>query len=126
MRRRNEIMLMCGIVLGLTVGAGFAGAQAVADKDFVYNDHGRRDPFGKLVSSSGVILTPENDLTAADLSLEGILADGSGKNIVIINSRVLKENDLLGAFRVVKITADAVILQREGQAEITLKLKKED
>lgn len=124
MSRRTWIAGM-GLFIILYGGLPLAWAQIQAEKDFIYDDHGRRDPFGKLISPNGVILTHENDLTAADLTLEGILADGSGKNMAIINSRVLKENDALGSFRVLKITADAAVLQR-GQETFTLKLKKED
>jgi len=107
-------------ILVFTAGIGFAG-----EENFVYDDHGRRDPFWKLVSPNGVILTHENDLTLADLSLEGILLEENGKNIAIINGRVVKESGRLGAFRIKKITANTVEIQK-GSEIYALKLKKED
>ena len=62
-----------------------------------------------------------------DRGIRYYASQNGGNNFIFDKvTPVLKENDLLGAFRVVKITVDTVILQQEGQAEITLKLKKED
>lgn len=122
-RRILLIVLFAGCVSGVSLAA--PQSKVVQDKDFVYNDHGTRDPFWRLVSPNGVILTHENDLTAADLVLEGILIDENGKSIAIINGRVVKEKGILGAFTVQKITTDSVVLHK-GPEFIVLKLKKEE
>lgn len=106
-------------------GLGSALAQNPAGKDFVYDDCGLRDPFWRLISPAGVILTHENDLTFADLELEGILADASGQSLAIINGRVLRAGERLGAFTVQNVTSEAVMLLR-GKDIFMLKLKKEE
>jgi len=124
MNRRLTLIFL--FVFGAMLGmAGETALAAAGDKGFVYDAHSRRDPFWKLVSPTGAILTHENDLTAADLTLEGILVDGSGKSIAVINGRVVKEKEVLGVFVVKNITTDTVVLQK-GLDIFTLKLKKED
>ena len=102
--------------------AGLAGAQ---EDPFVYNDHGRRDPFWRLVSPSGSIISYEKDLLLSDMVLEGIMTDAGGGNIAIINGTVVKAGDKLGLFVVQKIDPLSIILQK-GNATFTLNLKKED
>ena len=92
---------------------------------FVYDDHGKRDPFWKLVSPSGAIVTYETDLLFSDISLEGIIYDPSGKSLAIINGAILKPNDRIGPFLVSKIENKKVILLK-GQESFTLYLKKEE
>lgn len=89
----------------------------------VYDDHGRRDPFGPLVSSSGAVIVYDSDLTSADMNLEGVLADASGQNLAIINGKVVKLGDHVGLFVVDVIAQDHVELIKD-QERFTLKLNK--
>ena len=100
-----------------------AGAEEAAP--FVYDDHGKRDPFWRLVSPSGAILNYDSDLLVSDMVLEGIIADPNGKSVAIINSMVVKPNDKIGLFVVSEIEQDKVILNK-GEESFVLKLKKEE
>jgi hypothetical protein len=96
-----------------------------AQEGFVYNDHGKRDPFVPLVSSSGMVVTYDEDLSLNDLILEGIVADVSGNNAAIVNGKVVKVHDQVGPYVVVDIASDHVDFLK-GTESFTLKLKKAD
>ncbi len=104
----------------------FASAQEAGEKeDFVYDDHGKRDPFWPLVNSSGVIITYDKDILIADMVLEGIITERNGSDMAIINGVIVKINDTIGVFTVKTIRPDAVVLKK-GQQTFTLNLLKED
>lgn len=94
-----------------------------AQENFVYNDHGKRDPFVPLVSSAGMVVTYDEDLSVNDLSLEGIVADPSGNNIAIVNGKVVKANDRIGPY-VVNIIAENHVEFLKGSEKFVLRLKK--
>lgn len=95
------------------------------ENDFVYDDHGKRDPFWSLVSPSGVMMTYDSDVQISDLVLEGIILGKGTENLAIINNIIVKPNDKMGSFVVDKIKQDEVILIK-GQESFVLKIKKED
>lgn len=117
----NRIMLS---VLFLAIACPLWAAEPSAGK-FSYDDHGKRDPFWKLVSPGGGIMNFETDLLISDLTLEGIIFDPSGKNLAIINGNVVKPNDKLGAFIISRIEKNEVILLK-GQESFVLRLKREE
>jgi hypothetical protein len=92
---------------------------------FVYEDHGKRDPFWRLISPSGTILTFESDLLISDVALAGIISGVEGHNVAIINSAIVREGDQIGNFIVSEILLDRVIL-RKGEETFVLHLKKEE
>jgi len=95
-----------------------------AQEAFVYDDHGKRDPFVPLVSSTGVVVTYDEDLSMNDLVLEGIVADTSGNNnIAIVNGKVVKAHDQIGPYLVDIIAIDHVEFLK-GSERFVLKLKK--
>ena len=110
-------------------GAFFVVLSAVTvlawaeQENFVYDDHGKRDPFKPLVSSAGTVLAYDADMTAADMHLEGVLSDAQGNNLAIINGKVVKIADPIGPWRVEAVGADHVDLAKDGQ-KVVLKLKK--
>lgn len=112
MKRQFIVCLACSLIT--TIGWS-------DEKVFVYDDHGRRDPFWSLVNPGGTIVTYETDFVITDLTLEGISVGASGDNIAIINGRVVKTNDTIGQFVVSKINKDSVILTK-GQEKFELKL----
>jgi len=109
-------LLLCISVL---VSLSFAQEQP-----FVYDDHGRRDPFWSLISPSGTILSYDTDLDFSELTLEGITYDPSGKSVAIINSTVVKLNKEIGGYKVIEIQKNEVIVQKDGKT-YTLKMRKE-
>lgn len=99
-------------------------ANALADKPaFVYDEHGKHDPFTPLVTPTGVIVTFESDLSVGDLMLEGIVADALGNNAAIINGKIVAAGDVIGSYTVESIGVDEVhVIQ--GDQKSVVKLKK--
>ena len=93
-----------------------------AQESFVYDDHGKRDPFVPLVSSAGMVVTYDEDLSVNDLVLEGIVADPSGNNAAIVNGKVVKVHDQIGPYTVDAIAMDHVEFSK-GAGKFVLKLK---
>jgi hypothetical protein len=120
--KKTRNMIAAGF-LGLCVVCGHAAAQDTGK--FIYDDHGKRDPFWSLISAGGAFIAYDNDLTIGDMLLEGILVDQSGNNIAIINGQIVKAHDQLGPFRVVEITSDTVMLDKDGDQH-TLRINKGD
>ncbi len=124
-------LFLCMWVFVLMVGNSF-GEENVLNKisegrgqrHFVYDDHGKRDPFLPLVDSNGIIITYEDNLLLTDLVLEGIvLGVDDNANLAIINGKVLKKGDKIGPFVVLHISAKSVLLGK-GKQKFDLKLKK--
>ena len=114
------IAVLCMIDLGLAVNEA-----AVSGRIFVYKDEGKRDPFWPLVTENGAIISyDEEDMVLSDMALQGIVA-GSGGNIAIINGKIVKEGDMVGAFRVERVTPAFVVLDNKKE-KIELYLKKEE
>ena len=116
--------VMAGVVMGGFHAPGDVSAQETKTA-FVYEDHGKRDPFWPLVSSAGNIVNYETDFQVTDLKLEGIISAGEGQNLAIINGRIVQTNDLLGLFTVIGIGNDSVTLGKDQQT-FELRLKKEE
>lgn len=113
---------LAGIVFALLSMTSLVLANG---EDFVYDDHGKRDPFWKLVSPNGAILSYETDLLFSDLTLEGIIYDPSGNSLAIINGIVVERDGKFGLYTIDKIDDRRVILQK-GQESFVLELKKEE
>ncbi len=91
----------------------------------VYQDGGKRDPFVPLVDVDGNIVLYDNELILSDLSLEGIMLSSRAEDsVVIINGKIFKVRNKIGAFQIENILKDRVILQK-GRETFELKLKKE-
>ena len=95
------------------------------ENEFIYNDHGKRDPFWTLLGRRGTIITYDKDIHATDMILEGVMIEPSGDSIAIINSNIVKVGDKVGLFIIKEIQVNTVILEK-GQEIVTLKLKKEE
>ncbi len=113
------------LIACVTLLAGWTGVFAAQDEEFRYDDHGRRDPFWRLVTGTGAIVSYEQDIISSDLVLEGIMTGEGGQNIAIINGMIVGPLDRIGMFVVQDIQPDAVIL-RKGLENVTLKIKKEE
>jgi hypothetical protein len=101
----------------------FSSNSIYAQEGFVYNDHGKRDPFMPLVSSDGMVVTYDEDLSVNDLVLEGVVADASGNNAAIVNGKIVKAHDQIGPYVVDVIDVDHVEVLK-GTQRFILKLKK--
>lgn len=91
--------------------------------NYVYDDHGKKDPFSPLVSPTGVLVDDEEGMGISDLNLEGIVSDASGSNLAIMNGKVVKAGDHIGPYLVNVIAEDSVRLLKDNQ-EFVLNLKK--
>lgn len=91
----------------------FAGQSS----QFVYDDKGLRDPLWPLVSSSGTMISYGNDITIADMVLEGIITDtrNNKNNIAIINGNVIKAKDKIGLYIVERIEPNSVSLVKDNK-----------
>ena len=93
------------------------------EQGYVYDDHGKRDPFVPLVSSAGMLISYDADLAVNDLSLEGIVADAKGNNVAIVNGRIVRPQDHIGPYVVDVIAVDHVEFLK-GTQRFNLGLKK--
>jgi hypothetical protein len=107
----------------ITVLILFFANSVYAQDPFVYDDHGKRDPFVPLVSSAGMVVTYDEDLSVNDLVLEGIVSDATGNNAAIVNGKVVKVHDQVGPYVVDVIALDHVEFLK-GADRYILKLKK--
>lgn len=98
-------------------------ASAGEEKVFVYDDHGKKDPFLPLVSASGVVLSYDQDMTVSDLNLEGLVIDAKGNNLAIMNGKIVKAGDVIGLYTVEQVGNDQVFLAK-GQEKLTVRIKK--
>ena len=122
--------ILAFIIILIFIGIGGIPSRVyksyAEEENFIYNDHGKRDPLWPLVSSSGSTLTYDTDFLITELNLEGIMvAAAGGRNLAIINGRVLSENESVGQFIIKSISSDTVILQKDTET-FELKLKKEE
>jgi hypothetical protein len=102
----------------------FFANSVYAQEAFVYDDHGKRDPFVPLVSSAGMVVTYDEDLSVNDLVLEGIVADASGNNAAIVNGKVVKAHDQIGPYIVDVIAVDHVEFLKGTERFKRVKLKR--
>lgn len=81
---------------------------------FVYDAAGRRDPFVPLVSADGRLLSPNKE-TLQELQVNGIIYDGQGSSYAIVNSMVVKNGDMIGEYKVLRIEEGKVVFDKGGQ-----------
>ncbi|UCD15813.1 MAG: hypothetical protein JSV34_01835 [Candidatus Omnitrophota bacterium] len=81
-----------------------------------------RDPFSPLISRGGRILIPQEE-TVSNFVLRGIIYS-EDKALAIINDEILKENDRIGEYIILRVEEKRVILKNEDE-EIILKLEEE-
>ncbi|HOW35923.1 MAG TPA: hypothetical protein PL155_05875 [Candidatus Omnitrophota bacterium] len=115
---------MMRLILGALVFVLLSG-NVVAEEPFIYDDHGKRDPFWKLVTSSGAVMNYDTDVLVSDMALEGIIYDPNGNSLAVINGTVVKVNNRIGLYVVSKIEEKKVTLLK-GEEKFILELKKEE
>jgi hypothetical protein len=102
------------------------GSAVRAERDYVYDSQGERNPFIPLVTAEGRLLQLEKpEASKKALNLEGIIYDKYGITYAIVNGTVIRIGDYLAGFQVLKIEKNKVVLVKEGQVlEILLKEEK--
>lgn len=103
------------IIVGLLLFS--IGLMAAEEKEttFVYDSKGRRDPFLPLVSSEGYLINTEPFSDASEVKVEGIIYDPKGTSFAILNTQVVKAGEKVGAFEVLKIEKNRVILLKNTE-----------
>lgn len=88
---------------------------------FVYDSHGKRDPFVPLIGTvSEMSLSLEDVVSIDDIKLQGIAIDESGK-VAILNGQVIAEGQTVGKVTLRKIEDEKVSLFIDGmQYEVQL------
>ena len=111
------------IVRIIIVAAG-CGYWAIAG--FGYESSGKRDPFIPLIGQEkGDRPSKLEDIALIeDVLLEGIAIGPSGKNIAILNGRMVKEKDKIGLLEIKKIYKKTVEFSIDGK-DYTLSLQDE-
>jgi len=90
---------------------------ARAQEGFVYNDHGKPDPFIPWVTADGrlQVLVAQERKNDDELKIEGIIYDTRALSFAIINGEVVKVGDRIQGYQVLKIEENKVIVIKEGQ-----------
>ncbi len=114
---------LAGAVMLLAGAAAITGADP-QDRP-AYDAKHRRDPFAPLVRDGQLVgISSEEAFSTASSSpapavtLAGILWDPAGRSVALINGTEVKAGDLVGAYRVVEIRPNAVVLDHEGQQRV--------
>jgi hypothetical protein len=91
-------------------------AVVFAEKEFVYEAKGKRDPFVPLVSERGIYASDAYGISGIkDIRLEGIVWDETKGSAAIINGEIAREGQMVGAAEVLRIEKDAVIFSIDGE-----------
>lgn len=109
-------------LLGTAFFLMFACFVSAEDADkFVYDSHGKRDPFIPLVGLPHGRIAVSEILSIDDVDFQGIARDARGRRIVIINGEMLTRGSKLGVLKVSKITDDeAIVIIREKKYTLNL------
>jgi len=95
---------------------------------FVYDAHGKRDPFVPLTGAkkdmvAGMVKL-EEVVSVDDIALEGIAVGDKGSRIAIINGEMVHERDVFGILEINSILDTGIEVSISGR-KYSLSLKKE-
>ena len=98
--------------------------SVLADPEFIYPEDTGRDPFDALVNEDGVV-NMRLVRAEGDLLVNGIVySESASERMVIINSEVLHEGDVIGAYSIANIFKNKIVLLK-GTKKIELKMEEE-
>ncbi|MDO8730246.1 MAG: hypothetical protein Q7J69_03555 [Candidatus Omnitrophota bacterium] len=110
-------MKAAAFLLIFALAAGCPSAWAA------YESKGKRNPFVPLLLPDGQRVNPPPDeegagpLGLGGISLQGVVYDPSGDSTVILNGRLLRENEEWEGIRILKIEANAVTIWKDGETQ---------
>jgi len=83
-----------------------------SDTKYVYDSHGKRDPFVPLVGSdkAGSAESLEEVMSIDDVYLQGVASDSVGQKIAILNGQMIKEGQTIGRVTVKSISQNKVAI----------------
>jgi len=98
-----------------------------AEESFVYDSQGKPDPFTPWVTPDGrlQILKNQDEKTASEINVQGIVYDKNGLSYAIVNEQVVKISDEVDGYQVFKIEENKVLLIKDGLIK-EIELKKEE
>ncbi|OGX24212.1 MAG: hypothetical protein A3J51_01435 [Omnitrophica WOR_2 bacterium RIFCSPHIGHO2_02_FULL_45_21] len=96
--------------------AGGSINPALADKGWVYEAKGKRDPFIALVTPDGRIIEPPAPKERAEgpPQLEGLMYDAKGISYCVMDGEVFRAGDMIGDYQIIRIDPNKVIVQKAG------------
>ncbi|MFH1905515.1 MAG: hypothetical protein ABIK53_08355 [bacterium] len=81
---------------------------------FVYNTHGRRDPFIPLISENKTVMAPTGwsfiSSKLPEMKIEGVLFDEI-KPLAIINDKIVAIGDSISNCKIVSITREEIVIR---------------
>ena len=81
---------------------------------FMYNTHGKRDPFIPLISENKTIMSPAGwsfiSSKLPELKIEGILFDGTN-SLAIINDKIVTIGDNISNCKIASITREEIVIR---------------
>ncbi len=112
-------VLLCTTLIFCVTGALFAA------EEFVYDSHGRRDPFVPLVSEGGGFVSDTYGIKSAeDVRLEGIVWEEGKRSMAVINGEIFRAGQSIGELNIVEIQRDGVVFEA-GDERIKVELRDE-
>lgn len=107
-------------------GATHFAAGVFAEEAYVYDPHGRRDPFVPLLGVSARTAGSLEDIMGIeDVSFQGVAVDSAGRKVVVINGEMIVEGQTIGRLTIKKILNEEVILIID-ENEYTLNIYKDE
>lgn len=90
--------------------------EVFAQKGFVYESMGRRNPFIPLVTPEGRLLKLDKESAASgELLIEGVIYDQGGRSYAIVNGAVVGIGDFVDGYQVLKIEEEKLVFIKEGR-----------
>jgi len=99
-----------------------------ASEDFVYDRHGKRDPFIPLITDkpTGGIIGLMGVEGIDDIILEGIVWEEDGSSLAILNGTILKEGEEVGNLKLSEIKPTKITLIINKEEHIIELIKEEE
>lgn len=89
-----------------------------AQDNFVYNDHGKRDPFVPLlgikkatIGKSGI----EGISSVGDVKFQGVARDSKGNKIAMLNGEMIQVGQTVSQVTLIKIEDDVITFTIDGE-----------
>ncbi len=114
---KNLSLLALVIFIFSAISSGFT-----EEAGFVYDPKGKRDPFvpAELAAKGKAEIKGRIE----DIRLEGILWDRGGDSFAIINDEILKAEDTIRGFKILKIEKEEIILS-SGEDSYSIRMETE-
>jgi hypothetical protein len=99
-----------------------ANVSYAAAEEFAYDSKGKRDPFIPLITKEVAMVTGLEDVQLIDdVTLEGIVWEGGGGSIAVLNGVIVREGEEYGSIKIEKESVKLFI----NEEEFTVNLVKE-